>query len=42
MRRPEYVDDVLAELKTPVQPRSREDSWRKLNGLTANLQGQNG
>ena len=34
MRRPEYVDDVLAELKTPVAPKNRRDSWQKLDQLT--------
>jgi hypothetical protein len=37
MRRPEYVDDVLAELKTPVAPRQRVDTWQKLQGLAADL-----
>jgi hypothetical protein len=39
MRRPEYVDDVLAELKAAVAPRQRVDSWQKLQGLTADLSG---
>lgn len=33
MRRPEYVDDVLAELKTPLSPRDRRSSWSKLAQL---------
>jgi hypothetical protein len=28
------VDDVLAELKTPVAPKNRRDSWQKLDQLT--------
>jgi aryl-alcohol dehydrogenase-like predicted oxidoreductase len=34
MRRPEYVDDVLAELKAAVAPKNRRDSWQKLDQLT--------
>ncbi len=33
MRRTEYVDDVLAELKTPVARKDRKESWRKLGQL---------
>jgi hypothetical protein len=33
MRRPEYVDDVLAELKTPKEPKDRRASWKKLAQL---------
>jgi len=33
MRRPEYVDDVLAELKVPVVRKNRQDSWQKLGQL---------
>jgi hypothetical protein len=34
MRRTEYVDDVLAELKAAVAPKKRRDSWQKLYQLT--------
>jgi aryl-alcohol dehydrogenase-like predicted oxidoreductase len=30
MRRIEYVSDVLAELKRPIEQESRFESWRKL------------
>jgi hypothetical protein len=33
MRRTEYVDDVLAELKTPVAQKSRRASWQELGQL---------
>ncbi len=33
MRRTEYVDDVLAELQTPVPRKERKESWRKLGQL---------
>jgi aryl-alcohol dehydrogenase-like predicted oxidoreductase len=35
MRRPEYVDDVLAELKTPFRLKDRRDSWQALDRLLA-------
>lgn len=36
MRRPEYVDDVLAELKAPVSQTDRQASWQKLHQLIGN------
>jgi aryl-alcohol dehydrogenase-like predicted oxidoreductase len=30
MRRVAYVDDVLEELKVPIDQRSREDAWQTL------------
>jgi hypothetical protein len=31
MRRTPYVDDILAELATPVARKDRRASWRKLH-----------
>jgi hypothetical protein len=33
MRRAEYVDDVLSELRTPVPRKERKDAWSKLDQL---------
>ena len=35
MRRAEYVDDVLAELKAPVVQKDRRDSWQKFDNRTS-------
>jgi hypothetical protein len=34
MRRTEYVDDILAELRMAVVQKDRRDSWRKLDAQT--------
>lgn len=36
MRRPEYVDDVLAELNTPVTQKNRQSSWKRFDQLRPN------
>jgi hypothetical protein len=36
MRRPEYVDDVLAELNTPVAQKNRKASWQRFDQLRPN------
>jgi aryl-alcohol dehydrogenase-like predicted oxidoreductase len=33
MRRPEYVEDVLAEIKTPIEPKDRRASWQRFAQL---------
>jgi hypothetical protein len=34
MRREEYVEDVLAEIREPVDLRRRTESWRRLHDQT--------
>jgi len=33
MRRPDYVEEVLAEMNTPVSSKDRQASWQKLAQL---------
>jgi hypothetical protein len=35
MRRPEYVSDVLAELRRPIEQEPRVESWQKLTEALA-------